>query len=115
MSSARRTLVFFATLAIGPSLALARPHPLVHISHAVDAPPPLRIVLEEKRTGARWANCLFSTRELAERAPPGTPTRDSFEAGEAIWGRCYLPDALGAYIDAQMTEGVRHMKAALER
>ena len=32
-----------------------------------------------------------------------------------IWTTDVLPDALAAYIDGQMSEGVRHMKVALER
>jgi hypothetical protein len=85
---------------LAPALAGARPHRITNVSPEAAAArgalkaPPLRVVLQDKR--AKWANCLFSTRELAERAPPGTPTRDSFDAGEPIWGRCYLADPLGA-------------------
>ncbi len=32
-----------------------------------------------------------------------------------IWTTDILPDALAPYIDGQMSEGVRHMKIALER
>jgi len=32
-----------------------------------------------------------------------------------IWTTDILPDALGAYIDGQMSEGARHMKITLER
>jgi carbon monoxide dehydrogenase subunit G len=31
-----------------------------------------------------------------------------------VWTTDVLPDALGAYIDSQMSEGARHMKLALE-
>ena len=54
---------------------------------------PLRVVVTEGNR--RISNCVFSTVELPERAGPTAPRRITFDAGEAIWGRCYLPDKPG--------------------
>lgn len=55
--------------------------------------PPLRVVINVD--GHPLANCVFALAEVGERAAPDAPTRKSFNGGESIWGRCYLPDRLG--------------------
>ena len=61
-----------------------------------DHPPPLRVVIEDGRTHLKFANCLFSTVEIGERAGAAVSTRDTFMPGEPIWARCYLPDRPGS-------------------
>ena len=67
----------------------------VYLRHAPRVgPPPLRVVV--KSAGKEWANCVFSTVELAEQAPVGSPSALQFATDEPLWGRCFFPKALGA-------------------
>lgn len=79
-------------LALTAGVAGARPVRVSRGPHGLE--PPLKMVITVG--GERRANCLFSTAELAERTPASARLRDSFRRGEAIWGRCYLPERLGA-------------------
>ncbi len=78
-------------IALASSEASARPHRLS--GHDPGTRLSRRVVIEE--SGVRISNCIFSTAELPERPGPRARTRDAFEAGEPIWGRCYLPDPPG--------------------
>jgi hypothetical protein len=91
---ARAALAAAAVLLAAASGAQARPMPY----HAAAKKKgqrymPLRVVVVE---GARRvANCVFATTELPEAAPSTAPKRGTFDAGDPIWGRCYLPDKPG--------------------
>jgi hypothetical protein len=81
---------------------------------------PLRLVVAERRTHARYANCIFSTVEVPVEAQVTTPLRDSFAAREPIWGRCYLPERLGAnrpgeLVDVITVDGKRVWEQAYDQ
>ena len=101
-------------LALSASPALARPRS--RSQRPLD--PPLRVVLT--RDGVRQANCVFSTAELAEMAGGAAPVRNSFQAGEAVWGRCFFPERLGAnkpgeLIDTIFVDGKKTFEQAYQQ
>jgi|GEM_PF-3686686 len=67
----------------------------VYLRHAAKAgSPPLRIMV--RNGGKEWANCVFSTEELAEMAPVGSRSALIFASDEPLWGRCFFGKVLGA-------------------
>jgi hypothetical protein len=93
-------LVVAAPLGLGVARVAARPRPRPISREALESrkaeparPSPLRVVV--RIGGQPLANCIFAVAEVGERAAGDTPLRDTFNAGEPIWGRCYLPDRLG--------------------
>ena len=64
---------------------------------------PLRVVL--RAHGTAIANCVFTTNEVAENAA-SAPAREQFTRGEAIWGRCFLPEKPGATRAGDLVDSV---------
>jgi hypothetical protein len=65
---------------------------------------PLRVVIQQGQSPV--ANCVFSTVELPATAPYTAPQRNSFDAGEPIWGRCFLPARPGPSRPGDLVDAV---------
>jgi hypothetical protein len=74
------------------------------------AGPPLRVVV--KQHGVATSNCVFASRELAERVLTDGAIASEFSRGQPIWGRCYFPTPLpalhpGELVDVVTVDGKR--------